>query len=93
MRGELLGNILLVGGSSRFPGIEDRLQHEVAQLSPWIAPGKKQEDVHVHAPADRHLIGWRGAADLAECDVVKELWTSRSQYESQGAHTIHRHFI
>lgn len=93
LRGRLMGNILLVGGTSLIPGLTERLQEEVRRHSPWVAPGRKPEDVIVHAPAQRCEVVWRGGADLAKCDILRQLWTTRADYEESGAVVVRRRFV
>jgi len=56
LRGRLLGDILLVGGTSQLPGLPERLLQEVRLRSPWVAPGKKLEEVRVIALPDRDVL-------------------------------------
>lgn len=93
MRGRLLENVLLVGGSSMFPGLAERLLQEIRECSPWVAPGKKRELVKVYALPDRGVLTWCGGAALAECDVFRQLWTTKEDYRAHGASAIHRTFI
>eukprot|EP00747_Dinoflagellata_sp_TGD_P170890 gnl/TRDRNA2_/TRDRNA2_203633_c0_seq1.p1 gnl/TRDRNA2_/TRDRNA2_203633_c0~~gnl/TRDRNA2_/TRDRNA2_203633_c0_seq1.p1 ORF type:complete len:316 (-),score=47.72 gnl/TRDRNA2_/TRDRNA2_203633_c0_seq1:125-949(-) len=93
LRGKLLENVLLTGGSSMFSGLQERLLREVRLQSPWVAPGTKPDSIQVHAPPDRDVLSWKGAAALAECDVVRQLWISRKDYNGSGPGAIHWNFF
>jgi len=94
LRGRLLdGGLLLAGGSSLLKGLPERLLSEVRLQSPWVAPGKKPEEVQLHAPVERGSLAWQGGAALAECDVLRQLWTTRAQYREEGPGAIHRTFL
>lgn len=93
LRSKLLDSVLLTGGASELPGLPKRLEAEVRGRSYLAAPGKKREDVIVYAPVDRTTLAWRGGANLAECDVLQQLWVSRESYNYRGPSEIHRKFL
>jgi len=93
LRGTLLDGLLLAGGTSKLPGLPERLLHEVRSRSPWVAPGKKPEEVQLHAPPEREHLAWLGGASLAECDVLRQLWTTKSDFQEHGARAVHRRFM
>eukprot|EP00448_Togula_jolla_P019854 CAMPEP_0170578706 /NCGR_PEP_ID=MMETSP0224-20130122/5598_1 /TAXON_ID=285029 /ORGANISM="Togula jolla, Strain CCCM 725" /LENGTH=345 /DNA_ID=CAMNT_0010901691 /DNA_START=19 /DNA_END=1056 /DNA_ORIENTATION=- len=93
LRGKLLGNILLTGASSMLTGLPERLRSEVQQRSPWVAPGKSVEEVNVVALAERNTLAWSGGAALANCDVFKDMCTSRADFSNHGARIIHRNYL
>ncbi|CAE7731714.1 arp42 [Symbiodinium sp. CCMP2592] len=50
VRGQLLQNVILAGGMSQLPGLQERLATEIRHCSRWVAPGQSQEIVKVCAP-------------------------------------------
>ena len=92
LRGRLLGDILLVGGTSQLRGLPERLLQEVRLRSPWVAPGKKLEEVRVVALPDRDVLPWLGGASLAECEVLQQLAVTRADYFG-GQASAHRTFM
>eukprot|EP00295_Goniomonas_pacifica_P021936 CAMPEP_0175853102 /NCGR_PEP_ID=MMETSP0107_2-20121207/26580_1 /TAXON_ID=195067 ORGANISM="Goniomonas pacifica, Strain CCMP1869" /NCGR_SAMPLE_ID=MMETSP0107_2 /ASSEMBLY_ACC=CAM_ASM_000203 /LENGTH=65 /DNA_ID=CAMNT_0017168707 /DNA_START=12 /DNA_END=206 /DNA_ORIENTATION=+ len=56
---ELYGNVVISGGTTRFPGIAERLQKELTALAP---SGMKTKII---APAERMHSVWIGGSILA----------------------------
>ena len=54
LQDELLSNIVVSGGNTMFPGMVERLQNELGQLTP---PGVT---TNVIAPRDRDKLAWIG---------------------------------
>ena len=84
LRAELFGNIILSGGSTMFPGLEERLKRELSELVP---EGIK---VEVIVPPNRQYSVWIGASILAKQDKFKKMWISKEEYKDQGPSVIHR---
>uniref|UniRef100_A0A6B2LBE7 Actin n=1 Tax=Arcella intermedia TaxID=1963864 RepID=A0A6B2LBE7_9EUKA len=80
-RMELYSRVLLSGGSTLFPGLEDRLQQELAALVP---PSLK---VRVIAPPERGRLVWIGGSILASLSHC--LWISKEEYEETGPIIVH----
>lgn len=77
LRNGLLGNIVLSGGSTLFPGLPERLQTDVARRAPIRA------QTRVLAVADRDVISWKGGK-VAALHLADEHWISRAEYDSNG---------
>jgi len=84
IRKELLNDIVLSGGSTMFPGMAERLQHEVSQLCMSHVP------VNIVAPPERKYSVWIGGSILSSLSTFQSLWISRSEYEEEGPSIIHR---
>ena len=56
IRSELLKNITLSGGNTKFPGFEKRLYQELVELF------DEKTNIKVRALPNRDLLGWVGAA-------------------------------
>ncbi len=84
IREELYANIVLAGGSTRFPGLADRLQAELSALAP------AGTTVHVIAAPDRDLSSWIGASQLASASASAGMWISRQEYDEHGPAIVHQ---
>ena len=67
VRAELLANITLSGGNTRFPGMEKRLYQELQALLPVRS---LKDAVKVRALPHRDLLGWVGAARWVEAAAL-----------------------
>ena len=82
IRRDLLSKIFLVGGSSLFPQIDDRLQNEIElELS---KRGKQLQDVKVIAPMERINSNWVGGSILSMIPEFQDRFVSRAQYYKEG---------
>ena len=68
IRRHLFSNIVISGGSSMFPGMQDRMQKEVTALAP---PSGVQ--VMVVAPPDRKFSVWIGGSILASLSTFQQM--------------------
>lgn len=83
-RKELYANIVLSGGSTKFPGFADRLKSEMSALAP---PGTT---VNVIAPPQREYSAWIGGSKLASSNASEGMWISRQEYDENGPSVVHR---
>eukprot|EP00434_Breviolum_minutum_P004285 symbB.v1.2.003779.t1/scaffold214.1/size264264/1 len=74
---ELCGNIVLAGGSTLFPGLVERLEHELSQLLP-------SHSLQVVAPESRKYSAWIGGSVISSLHGFRKTWITRREYESQG---------
>lgn len=77
----LLGNVLLVGGSARCPGLADRLRLELQSLAPTGV------DVRVHVPHEPEKAALRGALRWAPSQECAAQRVTRAEYMERG-HTL-----
>jgi len=84
VRRELYTNTVLSGGSTMFPGIQDRLLHEMKQLAPSAMK------VKVVAPAERKYSVWIGGSILSSLASFQEMWVTKDHYEESGPSIVHR---
>merc|ERR1719297_334519 len=84
VRRELYTNTVLSGGSTMFPGIQDRLLHEMKQLAPSAMK------VKVVAPAERKYSVWIGGSILSSLASFQEMWVTKDHYEESGPAIVHR---
>lgn len=83
-REDLYANIVLSGGSTKFPGFADRLKYELSALAP---PGTT---VNVIAPPDPEYSSWIGGSKLASSKASEGMWISRQEYDENGPSIVHQ---
>ena len=84
VRRDLYGNVVLSGGTTMFPGIADRMQKELAALSP------ASMKVKIVAPPERKYSVWIGGSILASLSTFQNLWCSKQEYDESGPGIVHR---
>ena len=84
MKGELLRNIVLAGGSTLFDGMAGRVASEVKSRCTIAHTG----DVQVLAPEGRGVSAWAGGAMLASIPTFNEQWITREAYDEQGPSVV-----
>ncbi|OCH93616.1 actin-like protein Arp4p [Obba rivulosa] len=78
LRQVLMGNVVLSGGGSQFPGLADRLANELTRSFPHVkihAPGN---------PIERRYGGWLGGSILASLGTFHQLWISKEEWQEHG---------
>lgn len=102
LRGKLLENIILFGGTAQLPGLQPRFEKELRSQSQWVAPGQSLDMVKVcevnttspHGePCSQMSLPCFGASLVAACDVMKELSITRTAYQSFGCQVVHHMFL
>ena len=87
IREELYENILLCGGNTLFPGLENRLEKEVKQLAPdYVQVVVNKAGDH---PFERQHAACIGACKMAQ-DASFSSWITPEQYQEQGPSILHR---
>lgn len=84
IRRDLYSNIVLSGGTTMFPGIQDRLSKELNALVP------SSMRVKVLAPPDRKYSVWIGGSILGSLSSFKDMWITKEEYADQGPSIVHR---
>lgn len=74
----LLSNIVLTGGSSKFPGMENRLSKEVKSLAP------AEFEINVFLPENPITYAWEGGSLLSNDPGYSSLVVKREEYEEEG---------
>lgn len=88
IRSELCKNIILAGGSSMIPALEDRLQKDVSKLVPSFL----FNTVKVVAPGNRKYLAWIGGSMVASLSDTP-VWISRHAYEEYGPSIVHKYSL
>jgi actin len=84
IRNDLYGNVVLSGGNTLFPGIEDRLHKELTALSP------STKEIKVIATPERKSSAWIGGSKLVSLSTFKKMWISKQEYEETGPSIVHK---
>jgi actin beta/gamma 1 len=90
VRNSMLENIVIGGGSSLFPGFEERLEKELNSLA---APGTK---IGIKAQKNKSFRGyaaWIGGSVLSSLSTFKNLLISKKEYSDMGASNTAAKFL
>ncbi|XP_004580981.2 actin-like protein 7A [Ochotona princeps] len=83
LKRDLMGNILLCGGSTMLSGFPNRLQKELSSMCPNDVP-------QVNVLPERDTAVWTGGSILASLQGFQPLWVHRSEYEEHGPFFLYR---
>ena len=81
IRNDLYANVVLSGGTTKFPGLADRLQNELKTL----VPDTRKIDIQT---ASRTSV-WEGGSLLASLSTFQEMWISKEEYDEYGPGLVH----
>ncbi|KAE8590030.1 hypothetical protein XENTR_v10017910 [Xenopus tropicalis] len=84
IRRALLSNVVLSGGSTLFPGFDERVLRELEKKAP------DGVQIKVLAATDRKYSVWIGASVLSSMDSFKENWIRKSEYDEFGPSIVHQ---
>jgi len=84
IRKDLYGNIVLSGGTTMFPGIDERMEKEIKALAP------ASMKIKIVAPPERKYSVWIGGSILASLSTFQQMWISKQEYEDSGPSIVHR---
>ncbi|KAJ1141856.1 hypothetical protein NDU88_008184 [Pleurodeles waltl] len=80
----LYGNIILSGGSTLFPGFDERILKEIQQQASCGTT------VRITAPSDRNVSTWVGASIVTSLTSFKQMWVTSSHYKEFGSSVVLR---
>ncbi|XP_004711106.1 actin-like protein 7A [Echinops telfairi] len=83
LKRDLMGNILLCGGSTMLRGFPNRLQKELSSMCPNDSP-------QVNVLPERDTAVWTGGSILASLQGFQPLWVHRSEYYEHGPFFLYR---
>lgn len=86
IRKDLYANIILSGGSTKFPGMAERMQKEMTALAPSTM------NINIIAPPERQYSTWLGGSILASKSNFKDMSVSRQEYYESGPSIVHTKF-
>lgn len=87
LRGPLLANVVLTGGSARFANFEERLRRELREIAP------AEYEVGVSTAAEPNLAAWRGGSLFAASEAYPSQLVTREQYHEHGHSLCRRRFL
>nr|ADI46900.1 ARP4m [Volvox carteri f. nagariensis] len=87
LRKDMYSGAILAGGTSLIPGLKERLEKELSELSP---PAAKVKMVAAANSLERRLSTWIGGSILSSLGSFQQLWMSRKEYAEHGAPLINR---
>ena len=79
-RKELSSNLVVVGGSSTFPGFDARLMKEMISVTPGTVRNKIISGTNI----ERSNASWIGGSILSSLGSFQQLWLSKEEYEEYG---------
>ncbi|XP_036998342.2 actin-like protein 7A [Artibeus jamaicensis] len=83
LKRDIMGNILLCGGSTMLSGFPNRLQKELSDLCPNDSP-------QINVLPGRDTAVWTGGSILASLQGFQALWVHRFEYEEHGPFFLYR---
>lgn len=86
VRPNLLGNIVVTGGSSLLNGFNDRLNNELMAMFPAMK-------IKLHAAGlttERRFGAWIGGSILASLGTFHQMWISKQEYEENGVGIVEK---
>ena len=86
IRNSFYQNVILAGGSTMFPGFQDRIQKELTSLA------TADTKIDVIAPKDQKYSAGRGGSILTSLEAFpsQTMWISKREYEECGPSIVHR---
>lgn len=81
--------ILLVGGGSKTPGLQQWLQNKIRQaIPPNYRVDGNQDIVMTVKDVDPGNLCWRGASLLTTLETTEELWITNSDWKNNGVRVL-----
>ncbi|XP_053436738.1 actin-related protein T1-like [Nycticebus coucang] len=80
----LFAEIILCGGTTLFPGLEERLMKELEQLA------SKGTPIKITASPDRCFSAWIGASIMTSLNTFKQMWVTSQDFKEFGPSVVQR---
>jgi len=84
IRKDLYGNIVMSGGTTMFPQVDQRLKKEIEALAP------PSMTIKIVAPPERKYSVWIGGSILSSLSTFEEMWVTKEEYDESGPSIVHR---
>jgi actin len=81
---DLYANIVLVGGTTMFQGLPERIEKEITRLAPATMK------IRVIASPERKYAAWIGGSIVASLDTFPQRVITHEEYNDAGAGIVHR---
>lgn len=85
---KMLSSILLVGGGTKFSGIEKWLQRRLLSEIPAHYKAEQIEIITSAKEIDPAMTTWKGAAIMSCLESACELWISKADWARQGVKVL-----
>lgn len=82
IRKDLYANTVISGGSTMYPGIDDRMRNEIKALAPSTV------EIAITAPDERKYSAWLGGSICASYSGFRDMWISKQEYDEVGPSII-----
>lgn len=89
LRRQLFSRIMLTGGTSMLPGLQERMKTELEELIK-ARTSIRSSQVEITALPDRKHAVWMGGSVLAQMDGFRSKWVTKQQYEDHGPRIVHK---
>lgn len=84
IRRDLYQNIVLSGGTTMFPGIDERMKKDISAMAPQTVA------VKVIASPERKYSVWIGGSILSSLATFQSMWITKQEYDEAGPGIVHR---
>jgi len=84
IRKDLYGNVVMSGGTTMFPHIDERMKAEMTKQA------AASMTIKVIAPPERKYSVWIGGSILSSLSTFDEMWINKSEYDESGPSIVHR---
>ena len=84
IRKVLYANIVLSGGTTMYPGLNDRILKELKNIVPNSVP------IKVLCPPERKYSVWIGGSILSSLSSFNSMWITKEEYDECGPSIVHR---
>ena len=85
----LYGNIVLTGGTSRLPGLDERLKVELSKL---YRPQSSLPDIEIKKDYSVYL-PWIGASAIAGLSSYDKMVVTKQDYDENGFRVLGKRFL
>ena len=100
IRMDLWNNLVLVGGSSLFDGMIERLQKGIKASVGWMTGGyammeyqgapTSDYNLRIRARKDRQWSVWIGGRIFSSLSQFEKMWITKEEYTESGPSIVHR---
>lgn len=90
IRRDLIGAVILTGGTSVIPGLADRVSRSLAEDDKLSGGGPKLKIISPNSTIERKFSSWIGGSILASLGSFQQMWFSKEEYTEHGVHLVER---
>lgn len=90
IRRDLIGAVILTGGTSVIPGLTDRVSRSLAEDDKLSGGGPKLKIISPNSTIERKFSSWIGGSILASLGSFQQMWFSKEEYTEHGVHLVER---